>query len=153
MNLQENINRIKTLMLESKEERIKNTIAQHGLYYTIKLMGGYENLLNHIDHEEISDYDKIVFIKKVVNELSESYGGGGLSTYETDMAPVIYGRDEYESKEIEYFGKERVTIDVYGGHNYDSHMGEVSIDYENLPTDVLDNVFIWMIDALEQHYK
>jgi len=150
MNLQENIHRIKTLMSESKDERIKNMISSQGLYYVIKLMGGYENLLNHIDHEEITDDDKIVFIKKVVNKLSESYGGGGLSTFETGMSPVIYGRDEYESKEIEYFGKERVTIDVYGGHNYDSHMGEFSRHYENLPTDVLDNVFIWMLDLLEK---
>jgi len=26
------------------------------------------------------------------------------------------------------------------------------MDYENLPKDVLDNVFIWMIDAIE-YYK
>jgi hypothetical protein len=28
-------------------------------------------------------------------------------------------------------------------------VGNYAIDYENLPKDVLDNVFIWMIDKLE----
>jgi hypothetical protein len=150
MDLQEQINRIQGLINEDKVNVIKNMISKHGLYHTIQLMGNYENILNHINHEEIGDEDKIVFIKKVVNELSESYGGGGLSTYETGMSPVIYGRGEYESKEIEYFGRERVGISIYGGNNYNSLTGEVSKHYENLPTDVLDNVFIWMIDLLEK---
>ena len=150
MNLQEQINRIQKLITEDKTDVIKNMISKHGLYHTIQLMGGYENMLNHIDHEEINDDDKIVFIKEVVNELSETYGGTGLSTYETGMSPVIYSRYKDEISEIDYFGNKRVMINVYGGYKYDTNLSTFAMNYEDLPTDVLDNVFIWMIDLLEK---
>ena len=149
MNLQENINRIKTLMSESKEERIKNTIAQHGLYYTIKLMGGYENVLNYIDHEDIDYEEKLKTIKLIVKELADLWDESGISTYNYNLSPVRYSIDSYEEKVITYFGKTRVSIDVYGGHKYEDLIGEYAMEYEDLPKDVLDNVFIWMIDALE----
>lgn len=75
-------------MLESKEERIKNTIAQHGLYYTIKLMGGYENVLNYIDHEDIDYEEKLKTIKLIVKELADLWDESGISTYNYNLSPV-----------------------------------------------------------------
>jgi hypothetical protein len=150
MNLQEQINRIQKLITENKTDVIKNMISKHGLYHTIQLMGGYENMLNHVDHEEINDDDKIVFIKKVVDEWSDLMGESGISTYETNLSPVRYSIDSYEEKVISYYGKTRVSVDVYGGHKYEDLVGTYAIDYENLPKDVLDNVFILMIDLLEK---
>jgi hypothetical protein len=150
MNLQEQINRIQGLINEDKVNIIKNMISKHGLYHTIQLMGNYENILNHINHEEISDEDKIVYIKEVVNELTKLYGGSGLSTHETGMLPVNYSRDKYITKWIDYFGKEEVVIDSYQNYGYEKYLGNVSCKYEDLPTDVFDNVFIWMIDLLEK---
>ena len=153
MNLQENIHRIQSLLTENREEMIKNMIAKHGLYHAIKLMGGYENVLHFIDHENIDDEEKIITIKHIVKELSDLMGERGISVYESGLSPVRYSIDSYEEKIINYYGKTRVSVDVFGGHKYEDLVGTYAIDYENLPKDVLDNVFIWMIDALEQHYK
>ena len=152
MNLIENIQRIQSLLTENREEMMNNMIDKHGLYHSIKLMGGYENILHFIDHENIDDEEKIITIKHIVKELSDLMGESGISTYETNLSPVRYSIDSYEEKVISYFGKTRVSVDVYGGHKYEDLVGTYAMDYENLPKDVLDNVFIWMIDALE-HYK
>ena len=151
MKLQENIHRIQSLLTENREEMIKNMIAKHGLYHAIKLMGGYENVLHFIDHENIDDEEKIITIKHIVKELSDLIGESGLSTYDTNLSPVRYSIDSYEEKVISYYGKTRVSVDVYGGHKYEDLVGTYAMDYENLPQDVLDNVFILMIDVLEQH--
>ena len=151
MNLHEDIHRIQSLLTENREEMINNMIEKHGLYHAIKLMGGYENILHFIDHENIDDEEKIITIKHIVKELSDLMGESGISTYDTNLSPVRYSIDSYEEKVISYFGKTRVSVDVYGGHKYEDLVGTYAMDYENLPKDVLDNVFIWMIDALE-HY-
>jgi hypothetical protein len=130
---------------------IKGVIDKYGLYHAIKLMGGYENVLHFIDHENIDDEEKIITIKHIVKELSELIGESGISTYDTGLSPIRYSIDSYEEKVISYFGKTRVSVDVYGGHKYEDLVGTYAMDYENLPKDVLDNVLILMIDALEKH--
>lgn len=150
MNLQEQINRIQKLITKDKTDVIKNMISKHGLYHTIQLMGGYENVLHFIDHEKIDDEEKIITIKHIVKEWSDLMGESGISTYETNLSPVRYSIDSYEEKVISYYGKTRVSVDVYGGHKYEDLVGTYAIDYENLPEDVLDNVFILMIDLLEK---
>lgn len=124
-------------------------IDKHGLYHTIKLMGGYENVLRYIDHDDIDYEEKLKTIKHIVKELADLWYESGISTYNYNLSPVKYSIDSYEEKVITYFGKTRVSIDVYGGHKYEDLVGTYAMDYENLPKDVLDNVFIWMIDALE----
>ena len=149
MNLHENINRIQSLLTENREEMIKNIIQKHGLYHAIKLMGGYENVLHFIDHEDIDYEEKLKTIKHIVKELSDLMGESGISVYESGLSPVRYSIDSYEERVINYFGKTRVSIDVYGGHKYEDLVGTYAMEYEDLPKDVLDNVFIWVIDALE----
>lgn len=149
MNLQENINRIQSLLTENREEMIKNIIQKHGLYHAIKLMGGYENVLHFIDHEDIDYEEKLKTIKHIVKELADLWGESGISVYNYNLSPVRFSIDSYEEKVINYFGKTRVSIDVYGGHKYEDLVGTYAMEYEDLPKDVLDNVFIWVIDALE----
>ena len=149
MNLHENINRIQSLLTENREEMIKNIIQKHGLYHAIKLMGGYENVLHFIDHEDIDYEEKLKTIKHIVKELADLWGESGISVYNYNLSPVRFSIDSYEEKVINYFGKTRVSIDVYGGHKYEDLVGTYAMEYEDLPKDVLDNVFIWVIDALE----
>lgn len=149
MNLHENINRIQSLLTENRKEMIKNIIQKHGLYHAIKLMGGYENVLHFIDHEDIDYEEKLKTIKHIVKELADLWDESGISVYNYNLSPVRFSIDSYEEKVINYFGKTRVSIDVYGGHKYEDLVGTYAMEYEDLPKDVLDNVFIWVIDALE----
>ena len=60
MNLQENIQRIKQMMIKEDEvPLIKRMIDDIGLYKTIKVMGGFDYSME----EYVSKEDKITFIK------------------------------------------------------------------------------------------
>lgn len=151
MNLHEDINRIQLLLTENREEMIKNMISKHGLHHVIKLMGGYDRILNTIGHEYFTNDDKINFIRETIGYLSKKYNTLGISTYELGMSPVTFGTpDPYslEFQQIEYFSPEFVIVDVYGTSSRTGHFKE---KYEYLDYETLDNVFIFMIDALEKY--
>jgi hypothetical protein len=125
-------------------------INKHGLFHTIKLMGKYDPILNTIGHEYFTNEDKIDFIRQTVEHLTKKYNTTGISIYELGMNPVTFGTPDPYSLEfqyIEYFNVDFVKIDVY---DKDSHRGDFREKYVDLDDDTLDNVFIFMIDALEK---
>ena len=146
MKLQEDINRIQSLITEDKGTVIKNMIDKHGLFHTIRLMGKYDPILNTIGFE-----GKIQFIRETIKYITKKYNTSGISIYELGMSPVRFGTpDPYglEFQYIEYFNVDFVTVDVY---DLDSHKGNFREKYENLDEETLDNVFVFMIDALEKY--
>jgi len=155
MNLQENIQRIQSLLTENKAEMIKGVIEKYGLHHAIKLMGGYEPILNVIDHDNyFSKEDRIDFIREVVIELVRKYDDDhttGISIYELDMSPIrLYEPEEGDNlQQIEYFNPGFVTIDII---DKDGMMiGGYTQKYEELKDEVIDKIFIFMIDALENN--
>jgi hypothetical protein len=151
MNLQENIYRVKQMMGVINEDNRSNVIMKMideiGLYNTIKIVGSYDDILNHIDHEQITDEEKIKFINEVVKVKSSEFGMNGLSIYEIGMSPIIFDKDGDRFKEIIYFAVNGVSIDVYNGSVFTNNQKAL---YTMLPTDVLDDIFIWMLDFLER---
>ena len=97
MNLQEQIYRIQGLMVtEGKEGAIKSMIKKHGLYHSIKLMGGFDYSME----DYISKEDKITFIKEIVIKLCEEYDDvevGG--PFFSGNWGIIYD-ETYEEKQI-----------------------------------------------------
>ena len=151
MNLHENIYRIQSLLTENREEMMRSIVEKHGLYHAIKLMGGYDRILNTIGHEYFTNDDKIDFIRGTISDLVKKYNTTGISVYELGMSPVRFGTPDpmgLEFQYIEYFNVDFIVIDVYDS---DSHRGNFREKYENLDDETLDNVFIFMIDALENN--
>jgi hypothetical protein len=140
MNLYENIQRINKLISEDrKDETIKTMIDKYGLNHVVKLIGGYDTVLNILGNEYFTDDIKIKYVKDKVNDLSDNYGGGvGLA--EIGESPIFYGENEDTLKQIEYLGKNFVYVDVYKG-NGESYIGDFSVTYDTLPTQVLDELF------------
>ncbi len=157
MNLQENIHRIHQMMgvinEDDKTTKIRKIIDKMGLYYTIKLFGGYDTIKNmYGDSFNLTKEDKIDFIKDSVQHLAKPYNTTGISIYELGMNPVTFGTpDPYglEFQYIEYFNVDFVKIDVY---DKDSHRGDFREEYEDLDDNTLDNVFLFMLDTLN-YYK
>ena len=155
MNLQENIQRIQSLLTENKEEMIKGVIEKYGLHHAIKLMGGYEPILNVIDHDNyFSKEDRIDFIREVVIELVKKYDDDhttGISIYELDMSPIrLYEPEEGDNLlQIEYFNRDFVSIDIIGADGI--NIGGYTRKYDELDDEVIDKIFIFMIDALENN--
>ena len=149
MNLQENIQRIQSLLTENREEMVKNMISKHGLYHTIRLLGGYDRILNVLGQDYFTNDDKIDFIRKVIKFVTKKYNTTGISVFELGMNPITFGTLDpirLEFQQIEYFSDKFVTVDVY---DTDSHKGSFGEKYEDLDDDTLDEVFKFMIDVLE----
>ena len=141
MNLQENINRIQSLLTENREEMIKNMISKHGLYYAIKLTGGYDRIKDYVTKE-----DKISYIQYKVGEIADELGSSGFSVHEIGREPILYHDSDETISQIEYFKPGFVSVDVYGGYKKETEMGGFTMNYERLPDDVFDEVFDFMVD-------
>jgi hypothetical protein len=147
MNLQENIRRI--LREESKKDFVKVMIDNYGLYDTIKYVGGYDKIEPFIEDIDISKEDKIDFIKNVVIRLAELHHEDGISMFELGENPMLYGESDDQLEQIEYFNPEGVYVDVYTGHEFDTHYRSFTERYEDLNDDILDEVYKFMIDNVE----
>lgn len=153
MNLNENIHRIQEMMGVITENKTINIINELGLYDAIRYFSGYGNIIDLIGDYKFSNEEKINFIKDAIKHLTEKYNTTGISIYELGMNPVTFGTPDPYSLEfqyIEYFNVDFVKIDVY---DKDSHRGDFREKYESLDDNTLDNIFIFMIDAIEHHNK
>jgi hypothetical protein len=135
------------------ENKTINIINELGLYDAIRYFSGYGNIIDLIGDYKFSNEEKINFIKDAIKHLTEKYNTTGISIYELGMNPVTFGTPDPYSLEfqyIEYFNVDFVKIDVY---DKDSHRGDFREKYESLDDNTLDNIFIFMIDAIEHHNK
>jgi hypothetical protein len=146
MKLQEQISKIQSMMRVNEnsmkiddESRIGKMINQSlesvGLISTIKLFGGYEQLKDYFNKIEFSRKDKIELIKYVYSEL------GGTSFSEIYENPIHYPSGDETHEEIAYMTSEVVIVDVYGGHEYNTHIESFEIPYEYLSDDIINEIF------------
>lgn len=156
MNLHENIHRIHQMMgvinEDDKSAKISKMIDKMGLYYTIKLFGGYDTIKNmYGDSINLTNEQKIGFIKDVVQDLSKETNSTGVSIYTLGLNAIPYGTpdDNGNAQQIEYFYSDTVSIDVY--HEY-YHKLSYNMKYTDLDDKSLDDVFLFMVDALN-YYK
>jgi hypothetical protein len=134
MNLIENIQRINTLISENdRDKTIRNMIDKLGISDAIKMAGNYYAIEPYL-----KEIDKVNFIKEKVNDLTE-WIGGGVGLVEIDEEPIHYDEDENEIKQIEYLGKNGVTVDVYDA-DMNRHTGEFNVNYHSLPSQILDEL-------------
>jgi hypothetical protein len=118
-----------------------------GLYNTVKMVGGYESLLNYINPEDITESDKIKFIRDVVTSKGpEISGRNNISTFDLGIKPIWY--DEYKNRI-------RVITTMYGnGAKLNVYINETYDDsgimlYTHMPEDVIDRVFKVMTNVLD----
>lgn len=134
MNIIENIQRINTLISENdRDKTIRNLIDKLGISDAIKMAGNY-----YVIEPYLKEIDKINFIKEKVNDLTE-WIGGGVGLAEIDEEPIHYDEDENEIRQIEYLGKDSVTVDVYDA-DMNSHLGEFNVNYHSLPSQILNEL-------------
>ena len=138
MNLQENIQRIYEIMggvitEDNKNNVIRKMVDSLGLKTTIQMVGDYYTIEPYL-----KEIDKINFIKEKVNDLTE-WIGGGVGLVEIDEEPIHYDEDENEIRQIEYLGKDSVTVDVYDA-DMNSHLGEFNVNYHSLPSQILNEL-------------
>ena len=143
MNLQENIQRIKQMMIKEDEvPLIKKMIDDIGLKNTFKMLGDYDKLDSYL-----TDSDKIDFIENTIHRLSRELESDfiGLALIEIDEEPIHYSDEDGKLEQIEYLGNKYVDIAIYD-NEVDTYLGEYSVRYDSLPTQILDEIFRMLLD-------
>jgi len=116
---------------ENKENSIPNMIKTLGVSDAIKYFGNY-----YMIEPYLKEIDKVNYIKERIIELGD---GGGFGLVEIDEEPIHYGEDENELRQIEYLGKNGVTVAVYDA-DMDGHMGDFNVMYESLPVQIIEEL-------------
>ena len=143
MNLQENIQRIKQMMIKEDEvPLIKKMIDDIGLKNTFKMVGDYDKLDSYL-----TDSDKVDFIENTIHrlsgELETDFIGVGLQ--EIDEEPIHYSDEDGQLHQIEFLGNKYVEV-VYYDDEGDTYLGEYNVMYDSLPTQILDEIFRMLLD-------
>jgi hypothetical protein len=133
------------------ENRVADVVQEMGLYDTIRYFGEYDKVTKLMGDYVLSNEDMIWFIIDVVKHLADKYNEDGISVWDLDMSPIPVGPPDEELHQIEYFNPDFLTIDVYEGENYEKDKGNYTERYTDLDDNTLDEVFLFMVDALENN--
>jgi len=136
MNLQENIDRIQSMMGVINEDNRPNVIRKMvddiGLKNTINMVGDYYAIEPHL-----KEIDKVNYIKEKIIEINDD--GSGFALHEINEEPIHFSEQDGELRQIEYLGKNRAIVDVYD-EGMGTHLGDYNIPYESLPGQILDEL-------------
>ena len=142
MNLQEQISRIKSMMVtinegsESRQEKLLNMINSAGLLQASLSVGGMERLINIVGDDNITIQNKIGFIKEVVMMTDHEY----IQPYDIDEEPIHVGEDDDGAiTQIETLYGDSALLSIYD--DYDSEPDSEYINYESLPNQIIKEIF------------
>jgi hypothetical protein len=152
MNLQENIDRIQSMMgvinENALQSKVNNMIDKIGLYGTIKFFGEPLKFVNtYLDINSISKENKIQFIEEVVDKFLGETEIDGISLFQYEESPILYYEDKHVIKLIEHVYKNVVTVDSYHKPS-DSYMDSEDIPYEKLNDETLNEIFYFLLDII-----
>ena len=133
---------MKFLIKESKlKETIIDSIDKDGLLHTLKLTSmSFTKLFSMIGMDYLTNKIMIQFIKDVVDK------NGSFSVYDINEDPIQYNKSGDEYREISYFGRKFVAVDVYIGYN---NLGNFHVRYEDMGDDKLMEVFDFIMEVYE----
>ena len=134
MNLQENIHRIQSMMgvitEDKRDEFIKNMIDELGITSAIKMAGNYYEIEPYL-----TDVDKVNYIKDKVYELND---GRSVNLSVINGDTIHYGEEGGKLHQIEWLGKENVTVKTYGDNM--NYIGTFYVNYNSLPPQIIEEL-------------
>jgi len=142
MNLQQNIKRILREEYTVKQMKLLTIASQAGLLKTGEMFGGIEYLINMLGDEFLTTNNKVKIIREVVETTDYEY----ITLMDMNENPIVLKDEDGKLSQIEMINKEDVTVFHYGGYEYSQDLGESYMSYEELPKDVLDDIFDMVLD-------
>jgi hypothetical protein len=133
---------MKFIIKESKfKETIIDNIDNNGLLDTLKLTNmTFTKLSSMIGMDYLTNKIMIQFIKDVVDK------NGTFSVHDIGEDPIYYYKFGDGYREISYFGRKFVSVDVYNENN---NLGNFHVRYESLDDDKLMEVFDFIMGVYE----
>ena len=142
MNLQENIKRILREEYTVRQMKLLTIASKVGLLKTAEMVGGIEDLINMLGDEFLTTNNKIKIIKEIVETTNDAY----ITLMDMNENPIVLKDEDGKLSQIEMIYKEDVAVFHYGGYKYSQDLGENYMSYEELPKDVLDDIFNMVLD-------
>ena len=139
MNLQENIKRILREEYTVRQMKLLTIVSHTGLLNTGKMFGGIEYIINMLGDEFLTTNNKIKIIKEIVETTNDEY----ITLMDMNENPIVLKDEDGKLSQIEMIYKEDVAVFYYG---YSQDVGESYMSYEELPKDVLDDIFNMVLD-------
>jgi hypothetical protein len=150
MNLQEQISRMKSMMVtinegsESRQEKLLNMINNVGLLQASLSVGGMERLINIVGDDNITIQNKIDFIKEVVMMTDYDF----IVIDDIGEEPIHVGEDDDGTiTQIELLYDDSVLLSIYD--DYDSEPDSEYTNYESLPDQIIKEIF----DIVVKYYN
>ena len=133
---------MKFIIKESKfKETIIDNIDKNGLLDTLTVTNmTFTKLSSMIGMDYLTNKIMIQFIKDVVDK------NGTFSVHDIGEDPIYYYKFGDGYREISYFGRKFVAVDVYNENN---NLGNFHVRYESLDDDKLMEVFDFIMEAYE----
>jgi hypothetical protein len=133
---------MKFIIKESKfKETIIDNIDKNGLLDTLKLTNmTFTKLFSMIGMDYLTNKIMIQFIKDVVDK------NGTFSVHDIGEDPIYYYKFGDGYREISYFGRKFVSVDVYNENN---NLGNFHVRYEDMGDDKLMEVFDFIMEVYE----
>jgi hypothetical protein len=129
---------------EKLREKLRLMTKTIGLVQMMKSIG----LQGLFKKTEGFDFLTEVELIKTIQECVD-IAGGPLQYDELGIEPILWREDENEIHQIEFFSDKRVTVQVWGGYNYDTDEGEYHLPYERLDKDQLMLIVYGFLDFIE----
>jgi hypothetical protein len=134
-------NLIRRVIKEEVKNKIESQIDKLGLFQFMKISKmSFAKIFSVAGMDFLTNKIMIQFIKNVVDK------NGSFSVYDINEDPIQYNKSGDEYREISYFGRKFVAVDVYSGYN---NLGDFHVMYENLSDDKLMEVFDFIMDVYE----
>jgi hypothetical protein len=151
MNLNENIQRIKSLMTENKEI-VLSLIRDMGIYDSIRYFGGFDRIKSKLGDYEFSKDEMVEFIKEIVTKLCDEMddievGGNDFGNR------IVYKETEDQIHLIEFYRREGVVIEKYvtSGDDYDdgdNYLGSYLKRYKDLSPSIITEIFYLLLTQI-----
>ena len=132
---------VRRVIKEEVKNKIESQIDKLGLFQFMKISKmSFAKIFSVVGMDFLTNKIMIQFIKDVVDK------NGSFSVYDINEDPIQYNKSGDEYREISYFGRKFVAVDVYNENN---NLGNFHVMYENLSDDKLMEVFDFIMEVYE----
>ena len=127
---------IKRVLNEGIKDKMIKLIDETGVVSAARYVGGYDELKRLLGDYEIPYDMKIDVIQELVSQ--DEYEGINLFDF---GGPIFYKEGSEGIHQIEYLGRSRAIINIWGGYEFSMDKGEYGVYYENLSEKALNDIF------------
>jgi hypothetical protein len=132
---------IRRVIKEEVKNKIESQIDKLGLFQFMKISKmSFAKIFSVAGMDFLTNKIMIQFIKNVVDK------NGSFSVYDINEDPIQYNKSGDEYREISYFGRKFVAVDVYIGYN---NLGNFHVRYEDMGDEKLMEVFDFIMEVYE----